>query len=58
MKSFDQIFRKGVLKGYAHAGEHARIAELLIRSATDLVNEMGTASVKHLKVSKAGGILP
>lgn len=50
MKAFDQILRYGVFKGYAHAGENVTIAKLLVKSITDLVNEMGIASVKHLKV--------
>ena len=50
MKAFDQIFRNGVFKGYAHAGQNVRIAEMLVNNAMDLVNEMGIASVKHLKV--------
>ena len=50
MKAFDQLLRYGVLKGYAHAGECARIAETLVQRIADLVDEMGIASVKHLKV--------
>ena len=52
MKAFDQILRYGVLSGYAHTGEKVRIAEFLVKRITDLVNEMGIASVKHLKVRK------
>ena len=50
-KTFDQLFRDGVFKGYAHAGENVKIAELLVQTITNLVNEMGTTSVKHLKVN-------
>ena len=50
MKAFDQILRFGVFKGYTHAGENVTVAKLLVKSATNLVNEMGIASVKHLKV--------
>lgn len=39
-----------MLKGYSHAGENVRIAELLMGQVVELVNEMGIASVKHLKV--------
>lgn len=49
-KAFDQVFRYGVLKGYAHAGENVRIAEFLVCRSTDLIKEMGIASMKHLKV--------
>ncbi|KAL8856733.1 MAG: hypothetical protein Q9178_006690 [Gyalolechia marmorata] len=48
-KPLDAIFRYGILKGHAHAGEKVRIAELLIKKSTDLVNAMGIHSVKHLK---------
>lgn len=49
-KALDRILRYGVLKGYSHAGENVRIAELLMEQVVDLVIEMGVASVKHLKV--------
>lgn len=48
-KAFDQLFRYGVFKGYAHAGDNVRIAEFLVHRITDLVKEMGIASLKHLK---------
>ena len=50
MRALDRILRQGVLKGYAYAGEHVRIAELLVQQIVKLVNEMGIESVKHLKV--------
>lgn len=50
MKAFDQVFRYGILKGYAHAGEHVKIAKLLVDNITDLINQMGIKSIKHLKV--------
>ena len=50
MKALDNILRQGVLKGYAHAGEHVKITELLVNQAVDQVSEMGVESVKHLKV--------
>lgn len=53
-KELDAIFRYGVLKGYAHAGEHVKIAELLVQKMIDLVEEMGIDSCKHLKVNKTG----
>ena len=49
-KSLDHLFRYGILKGYAHAGDNVRIADFLVRRMTDVVNEMGIASCKHLKV--------
>ena len=49
-KALDHVFRYGILKGYAHAGENVHIAEYLMRELTDMVNEMGIASCKHLKV--------
>lgn len=47
---FDVVMRDGIFKGYAHAGENVRIAELLVKKMTDLINELGIDSAKHLKV--------
>ena len=52
-KALDQIFRYGILKGYAHAGENVKVAELLVRKMIDLVKEMGVSSCKHIKVGSA-----
>lgn len=49
-KALDGIFRYGILKGYAHAGEHVKIAELLVREMGDFVQAMGIDSCRHLKV--------
>ncbi|KAI4123291.1 MAG: hypothetical protein LQ338_005340 [Usnochroma carphineum] len=49
IKALDAIFRYGILKGYAHAGENVRVASLLMRKSRDLVDVMGTYCVKHLK---------
>ena len=49
-KTLDSLFRYGILKGYAHAGDNVRIADFLVRRMTDVVSEMGIASCKHLKV--------
>lgn len=49
-KALDRILRFGILRGYSHAGEHVRIAELLVNQMMNLINEMGITSVKHLKV--------
>ncbi|KAL8925762.1 MAG: hypothetical protein Q9208_003259 [Pyrenodesmia sp. 3 TL-2023] len=48
-KTLDAIFRYGVLKGYAHAGDNVRIGRLLVSKSMDLVNAMGIHCVKHLK---------
>ena len=50
IKALDKILRNGILKGYAYAGEHVQIAELLVNTMTILVNELGVESIKHLKV--------
>ncbi len=50
IKALDEILRKGVLKGYAQAGERVRIGELLVNEMTVLVKGLGIESAKHLKV--------
>lgn len=50
IKALDKILRVGIFNGYAHAGGNVMIAKLLVSQVPDLVNEMGIASVKHLKV--------
>ena len=50
LKALDRILRYGVLKGYAHAGEHVKIAEVLVHQITNLVGQMGVTSIKYLKV--------
>lgn len=50
MKAFDKILRYGVLRGYALAGEYVKITELLVIQMTQVINEMGIESAKHLKV--------
>lgn len=50
IKALDKILRVGILYGYAHAGENVTIATFLVSQISDLVNQMGIASVKHLKV--------
>ena len=52
IKALDKILRKGILKGYAFAGEYVKIAELLVNEMVVLVNSLGAESVKHLKVSR------
>ncbi|KAL8639485.1 MAG: hypothetical protein Q9228_003490 [Teloschistes exilis] len=49
IKALDGIFRDGILKGHAHAGENVRIAALLMKKSSDLVCAIGICCVKHLK---------
>lgn len=44
-----RVLHQGVLKGYVHAGDHAKIAELLVLQISVLVDEMGVSCVKHFK---------
>jgi len=48
--ALDRILREGVFEGYTHAGEHVKITELLVNQMTKMINGMGIASAKHLKV--------
>ena len=48
-KCLDNILRKGFLQPYSHAGEHVRIAEVLLAHLSPLLNALGIDSVKHLK---------
>ena len=50
IRALDRVLRNGIIKGYGHAGEHVKIAELFVHQITRLVNEMGIEFVKHLKV--------
>ena len=50
IKALDRVLRNGVVKGYTHAGDHVKIAELFVQQITRLVNEMGIEFVRHLKV--------
>lgn len=50
MKFYDQIMRKGILRGYGHAHEHVKIVILLTEEIGTIVEKMGLAAVKHLKV--------
>jgi len=50
-KALDEVFKVGVLKGYAYAGENIRVAEFLVGRMGELVREMGVESCKYLKVS-------
>ncbi|KAI9789432.1 MAG: CCA tRNA nucleotidyltransferase, mitochondrial [Candelina submexicana] len=50
VKYFDEILREGVLGGYRHAGEHVKIAELLVRQIAVILDQMGIQAVKHTKV--------
>ena len=50
MKAFDKLIRRGIVQGYLQAGEHAQVAELLIRQMATVIKEMGVESSKFLKV--------
>jgi hypothetical protein len=47
---WDRLMRNGILMGYAHSGENAEIAEVLIRYMGFVIGKMGIYCVKHLKV--------
>jgi tRNA nucleotidyltransferase (CCA-adding enzyme) len=47
--TLDTVFRKAVLQPYSHAGEHVRIAEVLMEHLPAILQTMGIDSVKHLK---------
>lgn len=48
-EALDRILRNGLLKGHGLAGEHVKIAEVLVSQLGVLVAEMGLESVRHLK---------
>lgn len=48
-KFLDTLLRQGILAGFAHAGEHVRIAEVLLKHLVPLLEAMQISSVKHLK---------
>ena len=50
LRLLDRVLREGIIQGYSTAGENVKIAELLMLKLSDLVNEMGIWSAKHLKV--------
>lgn len=50
-KALDEVFRVGILKGYAYAGENVMVAAFLVGRMGELVREMGVESCKYLKVS-------
>ena len=45
----DTLTREGILSGFAHAGEHVRVAETLFEQLIPLIQELGIEFVKHLK---------
>ena len=51
LKIIDRVMYDGLLKGYAHAGDHVKIAESLNKQMEKLVDVMGISSVEQLKVS-------
>lgn len=53
MNSLEKVLIDGIFKGYAHAGENVKIAELLIQKMISLVRELGIEVVKYSKVGTA-----
>jgi hypothetical protein len=51
IRFFDDMLRRGVLEGLSHVAENVHVATTLLRQVDILVQNMGTYSVKHLKVS-------
>lgn len=51
MISLEKVLTDGIFKGYAHAGENVKIAELLIQKIISLVKELGIEVVKYSKVN-------
>lgn len=49
IKSLDKLIRHGVLHGMTYAGEHVRVAEVLVKQLRAMVKEEGIDSVKHLQ---------
>lgn len=57
MTSLEKVLTDGIFKGYAHAGENVKIAELLIQKMISLVRELGIEVVKYSKVLPCQRIL-
>lgn len=51
MISLEKVLTDGIFKGYAHAGENVKIAELLIQKMISLIKELGIEVVKYSKVN-------
>lgn len=49
IKLLDAIVRKGILTAYTYSSEHVRVTEILLRSLSLVVKELGIESVKHIK---------
>lgn len=49
IKFLDKLIRHGIFHGMTYAGEHVRVAEVLIKQLGVLISEEGIDSVKHLK---------
>lgn len=45
----DTVVRKGILTAYTYCSENINVVEVLLRSLTLVVDELGIESVKHLK---------
>ncbi|KAF1990862.1 poly A polymerase C-terminal region-like protein [Aulographum hederae CBS 113979] len=48
-RALDNILRTGIFTAYAHAGEHVRIASVLLTHLRSITEELGIESVRHLK---------
>ncbi|KAI9836640.1 MAG: hypothetical protein M1819_001274 [Sarea resinae] len=44
----DAVLRDGFLRGYAHGGDHVRVAEVLLTQLVPLLDELAVYSVRHL----------
>lgn len=51
IEAMDRVLRNGILRGYAQAGEHVKIANSLVMWMEELVLEMGIDIIPCLKVT-------
>ena len=51
IECLDLVMRAGIFKAFSNAGEHVRLAEVLMRHLAKLIRALDTDSVKHLSVS-------
>ncbi|KAF2143828.1 uncharacterized protein K452DRAFT_224781 [Aplosporella prunicola CBS 121167] len=47
-RALDRLVTDGVVAGFAHAGQHVRVAALLLRQLGPLLHDLGVHAVKHL----------
>lgn len=48
-KALDDLVRNGILAGFLYAGEHVKIAKVLLEQLRLIVEQLGVPFVKHLK---------